>query len=172
MKILRINKLTIKIIFVVFIFIVFQKTTYAQPSLPQRSLTVEATQSLHFGSFCVTGSGGGTVTVGYDGSRTSTGDIALLAISPISTPAIFEVKLCEGRNVIITFNTTATLTGSSGSLTLDIGPTEKGVSGSNFLTNSNCDYINQIRVGGTLTVPGTTTSGIYSGSFNITFNNE
>ncbi len=172
MKPLKINNITYKILFFVFIIFFFQKITFAQPTLPQRTLTVAATQSLHFGAFCITGSGGGTITVGYDGSRSSTGDIALLAISPIATPAIFEVKLCEGRNVIITFNPTTTLTGSSNSLSLDIGPTEKGATGASFLTNGNCNFINQIRVGGTLNVPGTSESGTYSGSFNITFNNE
>ncbi len=146
--------------------------SFAQPPLPQRTLTVAATQALHFGTFCITGSGGGTVTVGYDGSRNSTGDIALLAISPIATPAILEVILCEGRNVIITYNATTTLTGSAGSLSLEIGPTEKGPSGSIFPTNGNCDFINLLRVGGTLTIPGTAPPGIYSGNFNITFNQE
>lgn len=172
METLKTPNLILKILFFVFIIFFFQKITFAQPSLPQHSLTVEATQSLHFGTFCVTGSGGGTVTVGYDGSRTSSGDIALLAISPMATPAIFEVKLCEGRNIIITFNATTTLTGSQGALTLDVGPTEKGSSGASFQTNGNCDFINLLRVGGTLTIPGTASPGTYSGNFNLTFNQE
>ena len=159
-------------LFYAFVLLLYPNLSFAQPTLPQRTLTVTSTQSLHFGAFCVTGSGGGTVTVGYDGVRTSTGGITLLGISPISTPAIFEVKLCEGRNVVITFNATTTLSGPGNSLTLDIGPTEKGPNGSNFQTGGNCDYINQIRVGGTLNVPGATYSGTYSGTFNITFNNE
>jgi len=145
----------------------------AQPDLPQRTITVTATQAIHFGTFCVTGGAGGTVIVGFDGSRSSTGDILLLPISPTAQPAIFEVKLCQGRNVIITFAATAILTGSNGgTLTLDIGPTEKGISGSSFTTNSDCNFITPLRVGGTLNVPGTALSGSYTGSFNITFNQE
>lgn len=148
-------------------------TSIAQPNLPQRTLTVTATQSIHFGTFCVTGSAGGTVIVGYDGSQSSTGDILLLPTAPTAQPAIFEIKLCQGRNVTITFAATTILTGSNGgSLTLDIGPTEKGIDGSNFSTNSDCNFITPLRVGGTLHVPGTALSGTYTGTFTITFNQE
>jgi len=51
--------------------------TCAQPVLPQRSISVAATQSMHFGSFCLTGTGGGTIVLGFDGSRSSTGAIYL-----------------------------------------------------------------------------------------------
>ena len=147
--------------------------SYAQPELPHRSLTVTPTQAIHFGTLCVTGGAGGTVTEGYDGTRTSTGSIALLSISPTAQPAIFEIKLCEGRNVIITFSATTTLTGSSGgTLTLDIGPTEKGPNGASFTTNSDCNFITPLRVGGTLHIPGTAIPGTYTGSFDITFNQE
>lgn len=167
----KINVIFVYCFFAAFLFF-FPNLSFAQPNLPQRTLTVRATQPLHFGTFCVTGSGGGTITVGYNGSRTSSGDIALLAISPMATPAIFEVKLCEGRNIIITFNATTTLTGSQGSLSLAIGPTEKGTNGAIFQTNGNCDFTNLLRVGGTLTIPGTASSGTYSGNFNIIFNQE
>jgi hypothetical protein len=145
----------------------------AQPDLPQRTLTVNATQAIHFGTFCITGGSGGTVTVDYNGIRTSTGDIVLLARAPISQPAIFEIKLCQGRNVIITYNSSTTITGNTGgSLTFNIGPTEKGGYGAYFPTNSDCNYVNILRVGGTLQVPGGALPGSYSGTFDITFNQE
>jgi hypothetical protein len=146
--------------------------SFAQPVLPQRSLTVTATQSIHFGTLFVTGAGG-TVTVGWDGSRTSSGSLTLLSMAPTSHPAIFEIKLCEGRNVSITFDPTINLTGSNGgSLTLDLGPTEKGPIGATFATNSDCNFITPLRMGGTLHVPGTAIPGTYTGSFAITFNQQ
>jgi hypothetical protein len=145
----------------------------AQPGLPQRTLTVTPTQAIHFGTLCVTGGAGGSVTVGYDGTRTSAGNITLLSISPTARPAIFEIKLCQGRNVIITFSATTILTGSNGgTLILDIGPTEMGIDGASFTTNADCNYITPLRVGGTLHVPGTALPGTYTGSFEITFNQE
>lgn len=144
-----------------------------QPPLPQRTLTVSATQPLHFGTFALAGPGGGTVTVGYDGTRSSTGQIFLSAKTPSAQPAIFDIKLCQGRNVTITFSPTTVLTGSNGgSLLLALGPTEKGTNGASFTVNNNCDFITILRVGGTLNIPGNSPPGIYSGSFEITFEQE
>ncbi|MDP2234821.1 MAG: DUF4402 domain-containing protein [Bacteroidales bacterium] len=158
----------LKFLFLLTVLLFSVNISYAQPELPPRSVTIAATQAIDFGRFCVTGSGG-TITLGWDGSRISTGGIALIS-SPTAQPAIFEIKLCQGRNVTITYASTATLTGSNGgTLTLDIGPTEKGVSGSSFPTNGDCNFITPLRVGGTLHIPGTTVPGIYTGSFDITF---
>lgn len=111
--------------------------------------------------------------MGYDGSRSSTGNIVLLAMDPTAQPAIFEVKLCQGRYVIITFDSATTLSGSDGgSIELEIGPTEKGINGASFSTNSDCNFITPLRVGGTLHIPGTAIPGTYTGNFNITFNKE
>jgi hypothetical protein len=173
MKTLITGKCFSKLFFNAIVFCYCVNLSYSQPTLPQRTLTVTATQAIHFGTLCVIGPAGGTVTVGYDGSRTSTGTITLLSMEPTAQPAIFEVKLCQGRNVIITFLPTTILSGSNGgSLTLDIGPTEKGINGAFFPTNSDCNFITPLRVGGTLHVPGTAVPGIYTGSFSVTFNQE
>lgn len=162
-----------KLLFISVILFISTGSAIAQPALPQRTITVIPTQAIHFGTFCVTGGLGGTVTVGYDGSRSSTGSVTLLSMSPVAQPAVFEIKLCQGRNVIITFSVSTTLTGSNGGiLTLDIGPTERGVNGSSFSTNNDCNFITPLRVGGTLHIPGTVPSGIYTGSFDMTFNQE
>ena len=145
----------------------------AQPVIPQRTITIIATQAIHFGTVCLTGGTGGTVTVGYNGSRISTGDLLLISSVPTAQPAIFEIKLCQGRTVSIEFDTTIPLYGSNGgSLTLDLGPTEKGPSGSSFSTNNDCNFITPLRMGGTLHIPGTAIPGIYTGNFALTFNQE
>ena len=172
MKTLITNGRFLKLLSVTVLFVICADFLNAQPELPQRTLTVMPTQALHFGTFCITGSSGGTVTLNYDGSRSSTGDIVLLAMPPLAQPAIFEIKLCQGRNAIITFNSTTYLSGSMGSLTLDIGPTEMGGNGAFFQTNNDCDFITPLRVGGTLHIPGSATQGTYSGNFEITFNQE
>ena len=148
--------------------------SFAQPVLPQRSITAYATQGIHFGTFCKTGLLGGTVIVGWNGSRTCTNDIAPLNMAPTAHEAIFAIKLCEGRNVVLTFDATTTLRGSNGGedLILNLGPTEKGPSGSSFTTNSDCNFITPLRMGGTLHVPGTAVPGTYTGSFAITFNQQ
>jgi hypothetical protein len=146
-------------------------TTFSQPVLPQRLITAYATQGIHFGTFCLTGAAGGTVTVTWDNVRTCDGNITLLSRTPTHQPAIFAIKLCEGRNVILTFDTTTFLEGSNGgeNLTLNLGPSEKGISGSSFTTNSDCNFTTPLRMGGTLEVPGSAVPGTYTGSFAITF---
>ena len=150
---------------------------FAQPEPPPRSITVTPTQSLHFGTLCLASlsSGGGTVSIDWQGYRSSTGDVVLLPIAPTHTPAIFEIKLCQGRNVVITYSPTTILTGTNGGfVTLNIGPTEKGPSGSSFSVNADCNFATQLRVGGTLIVGNNSANpgGFYSGSFSITFNQQ
>lgn len=152
------------------VFIACFNTTYAQPDLPQRVITVQATQTIDFGTFYAASSG--TITVNWDGSSSTTGGVVSLS-SSTQTPSIFEIKLCQGRNVTISYDPTITMTGSNGgSLVLDVGPTEKGVSGSTFEVNNDCNFITILRVGGTLNVPFGSIPGVYTGIFTMTFTQE
>ena len=147
--------------------------SYGQPSLPPRSIEVNATQSLQFGTFALTGGAGGSVIVGYDCGRTASGSVALLAVAPYAQPAIFEVKLLQGRNINIGFSAVTSLIGSDGgSLILNIGPTDKGISTADFPTNNSPDFTTLLRVGGTLDIPSGAIPGFYTGTFFITFNQE
>lgn len=143
------------------------------PDLPQRTATVRATQKLNFGDMTIlSGSSGGTVTVDFNGMRSNTGSVILLNIGNPVQQAIFEVKICPGRMVNVTFPSTAVLTGSNGgSMLLHLGPTSIGGSGSSFVSNKGCDDIHLISVGGTLDVGaiGTNPAGLYTGTFSLTF---
>jgi len=170
---LNLNIINFKLLLITGVFFFYMDALSAQPSLPQRSISVQATQAIHFGTFSLTSGAGGTVTVGWDGIRSSTGDVFLSPITPTSQPAIFEIKLCQGRNVRITYALTTTLTGSNGgSFTMNIGPTEKGGYNAVFPIENNCNFITILRVGGTLTIPGNSPSGIYTGNFEIIFDQE
>ncbi|MEI6049550.1 MAG: DUF4402 domain-containing protein [Bacteroidota bacterium] len=176
---IRINKTgTIQFLLLfILVQLLFAGLAYSQPPLPVRTLTVNSTQALHFGSFCLEsiGSSGGTVTVGYDGNRTSTGEVMLLNTAPSSQAAIYDVNLCQGRTVVITYPAISILNGSNGGfLTLNIGPTEKGPSGSTFQVNTDCSFITQLRVGGTLIVGSNAANpaGTYIGNFSIIFNQQ
>ncbi|NVN93907.1 MAG: DUF4402 domain-containing protein [Bacteroidetes bacterium] len=154
----------------------FSLQGFSQPSLPNRSVNVTATQAIYFGAFCLetAGSSGGTVQLDWQGTRSSTGQVVLLNSDPYY-PAIFEIQLCQGRNVIITYPPTTILTGSNGgSLTLNIGPTEKGGNGASFEVNNDCNFVTRLRVGGTLVIGNNSSNpgGNYTGSFSITFNQQ
>jgi hypothetical protein len=159
------------VLFLSILLICSGSVSFSQPKITPRTLSVTASQPIHFGTFSVTGSSGGTVTVAYDGTRTSSGDIMLLPVAPFPQPAIFEVQLCDAINLSISFGGSVTLTGSEGgSITLEIGPTEQGASGAVF--PATCDFATLLRVGGTLNIPPETIPGNYSGTFEITFIQE
>jgi hypothetical protein len=171
---IRIRRL-LSVIFPAFFLLAI--TSYSQPVLPSRTVTVQSTQAINFGSFCLVnnGSSGGTVTVDWMGNRTATGQVMLLNSGPAPQAAIFEINLCQGRLVVITYPSFTILSGNNGgSVKLFIGPTEKGLSGSAFQVNTDCSFITQLRVGGTLVIGSNTANpgGDYSGNFSITFNQQ
>lgn len=147
------------------------------PSLPDRTGMLEATQALNFGDITLKSTtSSGSVTVDYNGARTSTGDVVLLTGSTTAKEAIFEFKLCPGRSVTITYSSTVSLTGSNGgTLLLHIGPTNLGASGvAKFTSNKGCDDLHKIKVGGTLDIKAIATNpaGSYTGDFELTFNQQ
>lgn len=196
MKYLNTNHIYIKLIFITTTLIMGICLTEAQVPVPRRTklpiisgisrsnirsvnnaspqtITATQTQAINFGTYCVTGSSGGTVTVGWNGSRTSTGDIFLLNSKPLAQPAIFEIKLSTGRTVSFSYAPTGILNGSNGgSLTFDIGPSEYGINSSSFTINSDSNFFIPFKVGGTLHIPANAVQGTYSGNFDITFNQE
>ena len=169
MALWRLNRTLLKLLLFAIILFSGLNVAYAQPGLPQRTISATPTQPIDFGIFYVTSAG--TITVDWQGTVSTTGGVVVVS-SINAKPAIFDVKLCQGRNVIITYNPTTTLTNGAPSLTLNVGDTEKGPSGSTFPVENNCDFITTLRVGGTLTVPGGSPSGTYNGSFSIDFSQD
>jgi hypothetical protein len=163
----------IKFLFLTMTLFFIINLTIFNTAISKPKLDITATQSLHFGTFCLTGTAGGTITVGYDGSRTCTGSIVLLSKLPHAQPAIVEIINCHDWHLVILYDANTNLEGSSGGrIKLDIGPTEKGRSGTRFNTNGDCDIPTPIRVGGTLFIPGNTKSGVYDGDFEITIKKD
>jgi hypothetical protein len=160
----------IKWLLLVLALLLSLNVSFGQPTLPQRTVQAFPIQPIDFGIFYDTGSGG-TISVDWRGVRTTTGGIVALSGS-IARPAIFDVKLCQGRNVIITYNPTTIISNGANSITLQIDDTEKGPNGSSFPVNNNCNFITSLRVGGTLMVPAGAVNGVYSGSFELTFVQE
>lgn len=168
--------LNISLIFIILVNIFANCELYGQPSLPQRTFTANPTQDLSFGDISILpGSSGGTVTIDYNGNVSTSGSVVLLNLGGTRQVAVYEFKLCPGRLVTITYPPTVTLTGSNGgSMTLHLGATSVGVSGSNFYTNAGCDNIQRIKQGGVLDVGsiGANPGGIYTGTISITFNQQ
>ena len=170
MKLLSINKIYLALLV---LFILFcTKETFAQPVLPQRAITVYPSQALNFGLFYSRDGSGGTISVDPQGNRSVTGSIGTVPSHP-GKPALFEVKLCQGRTVTLSYQPTTILTGADGNeIILEIGPTQKGENGAVFATENNCNFITILRVGGTLIIPPNTKTSVFSGEFNISFNQQ
>lgn len=158
------NKPFLKLLFFTLFFCL--NTAYSQPSLPQRTVSAIPTQPIDFGTFYVISAG--TITVNWQGSVSTTGGVVVVS-SVNARPAIFDITLCQGRNVTLTYSPTTTITNGAPSITLTIGDTEKGPSGATFVVDTNCTFITTLRVGGTLDIPDGAVTGVYTGSFSMNF---
>jgi hypothetical protein len=135
------------------------------------AIYVNPAQGLIFGAF-FQGITGGSVIIYPDGSRSVTGDIVQANLGIPFSPAIFEVDANPGTVISILNGPDAVLTGSNGgSINLRIG---NASTGSLFISNANPPDRTQVRIGGTLTVGGpmANPSGVYSGTFSVTFIQE
>ena len=150
---------------------IFAVTTLKAQENPPIPVAVEVrnAQFLNFGSFTV-GPSGGTVSVGFNGERNSTGDIHLLNIGSSGVSfAIFDVYANPGTILQIQYPTAVQLVGPSGSnVTLRIDPDREIETGRIFITNVNP---HAVYVGGTLYIPSGDAAppGPYNGSFSLTF---
>jgi len=133
--------------------------------------SVTVAQNMSFGAFS-RGNNGGTITISNSGTRSVTGDVALLNLGISYYESIFEVEAALGTVVSITNGPNVTLTGSNGgTMTMQIGSSNPA---SPFINSVAPPGRTAVRIGGTLTVGNATASpaGSYSGTFNITFHNE
>jgi hypothetical protein len=169
---IKLNKFNIIVTISFFIMLFYAQLTYGQPVLPQRSLTIYASQPINFGLFYDADGSGGTISINPQGYRTVTGGIKTLPSYP-GLPALFEIKLCQGRAITISYPPTSILKSDNGDeIVMEIGPTQKGGNGAVFATENNCNFITILRVGGLLTIPPNTTTGVFSGEFEISFDQQ
>ena len=131
------------------------------------AVTVSIAQHLNFGTFIVTGSGG-SVTVNYNGVRSTINDVYIPSISSSETPtpALFEVTALRGTLITIVNGSPVYLSGSNGdSILLTVGPSSTGTP---FVAQG---MTTDVFIGGTLTVGSLTANrpGSYSGTFSVTF---
>ncbi len=160
------------VLFFMLMFLIGTHTTQAQntPFPPPNQIQVFGMQALNFGSFS-TGASGGTVIIGFTGSRTSTGSVILMGGG--YNQAIFEIKLIPGRLVQVQMGPQVSLTriGGSETMSMQVGPSDKGGS---FVTSGGHPFYNAVKVGGTLYVGNSAANpaGAYEGQFSVTFIQE
>jgi len=163
--------------FFAFMSLVFAFSSISLIALPKHSysqendyLSITSTsiiKDLSFGMFCTTSSGG-TVIVTSLGSRRTTGGIILIQSGP-GYPAILQFTTDNTNIITLTTGNIVNLTNNTGgSITLQINDFYPA---SSFSPNIGQ---NEVTIGGTLTVgsQASTPAGNYSGSFEVTFNEQ
>lgn len=147
-------------------------TVSAQEPPPRPIIvTFNESQPLAFGAFSP-GATGGTVTVAPDGTRNSSGDIVLLSMGFIYSPAMFYVRANLGTVLSVLVSPPVILTGSGGgTLTLQLAGT---LPSSPFVTTVPWTQQTTVLVGGILTIGNIASNppGNYNGSFSITLIRE
>ena len=133
---------------------------------PPRPPSITVAQDLSFGAF-YHGAVGGTVSVSPAGSRTSTGDIVLVGLGYLFSPARYNVYSNAGTVISILNGPDVPLTWTSYSMNLHIGTT---LPLSPFVNPNPYSVPTELTVGATLTVGNALANppGTYTGTFNIT----
>lgn len=155
------------------ILLVVHCHTAAAQELPPRPVVVtfNESQPLAFGAFSP-GAGGGTVTVAPNGNRSSSGDVVLLSMGFLYTPAMFYVRANQGTVLSVLVSPPVTLAGSGGgSLTLQVAGS---LPASPFVITLPWPQQTTVLVGGILTIGNIASNppGNYTGSFSITLVRE
>ncbi len=136
-------------------------STHADP------LRISNMQSLAFGSF--NPGTGGNVVMTPNGARSATGAVFLFSTDP-GTAAQFMVTGNSSQVYSITLPTAATL--SSGTASMQISNFVSLPSGATNSTGQLSGGVQVLKVGATLQVGANQSKGSYSGTFNVTVNNN
>ena len=122
------------------------------------ALTHTSGAALNFGK--LTAGTGGTVVVTAGGSASATGDVTLVSGS---SPAADAFSVTGDANRTFTIATTSSTVASSGGATLNFATSPSAATGT-----LNASGAATFTVGGTLTIPGSATAAVYSGTYNAT----
>mgnify|MGYP002389625074 FL=1 len=170
-KILLINrKLLAAAVLLVLCGMFFTVSAQEPPPRPV-IVTFNESQPLAFGAFSP-GAAGGTITVAPGGSRSASGDVVLLSLGFLYTPAMFYVRANQGTVLSVLVSPPVTLTGSGGgTLTLQVAGS---LPASPFVTTLPWPQQTTVLVGGILTIGNIASNppGNYTGNFSITLIRE
>ncbi|WP_158241527.1 DUF4402 domain-containing protein [Novosphingobium sp. TH158] len=132
-----------------------------------RSLTLSKTQDLSFGRVSAPKTGAGTITLAPATDAVTVSGIGVASLSaPLPRAAAFTVSGEGGQSVSLSVPSTVTLTGPDGSLTVTTIPTHNGaqvLSGSLGAAGTI-----PLKVGGSLPLSSSTTTGTYTGTLSVT----
>lgn len=159
----------LKLVSILLVLVFYVSSLKAQENPPHPiKVYVDPTQGMLFGAFYQSGIGG-TVILGANGSRSSTGNIVLASLGYSFSPALFQVDANRGALIQILNGPDVLLSGSNGGhMSLHIGSSDVG---SPYISTTSSPAKTQVHIGGTLTIGNTASNppGSYSGTFTVIF---
>jgi len=131
-----------------------------------RPLTVTKNADLKFGTVVRPSTGNGTVVISAAGARTVTGGVVGLASGDAPAAAQFTLDGEGGQSVSVTVPATFTMANGSENLTVTTTNNLSGSAASQTLSNAlGSAGALTFKVGGSVPITSTATTGVYTGSF-------
>jgi|WetSurMetagenome_2_1015567.scaffolds.fasta_scaffold00014_48 hypothetical protein len=135
-------------------------------------ITVSETSSLHFGTMAVLAGNSGSCVLSTQGVRTQTGGVNLSAQAPTASNAAYNVSGAVNTTYAITLPASITVTESllhTATMVIDNLAARTASAGANGLTGTlSATGTDSFTVGGTLNVGAGQSTGLYTGSFDVT----
>lgn len=132
---------------------------------------VRTARFLNFGAF-TTGENGGSISVGWEGNVTTTGDVFRMHLGDAPSSALFDVYANPGTIITVQTPPQIILRNSNDDGTMVLVIEDQHLStGRTFISTMNQMHSNEVFVGGTLHVGNSqvSTPGRYYGNFTLTF---
>lgn len=132
-------------------------------------IAITETSSLHFGTLAILAGTPGTCVLSTQGARTQTGGVNLSVQAPTASNAAYNVSGAMNTTYGITLPSTITVTSGPSSMTITSILARTASAGADGLTGTlSAAGTDNFTVGGTLEVAAGQTTGLYTGTFDVT----
>lgn len=133
-----------------------------------RPLTITKNADLRFGTVVRPSTGAGTAVISAAGVRSVTGGVVGLASGDTPQASQFTVDGEGGQSISVTIPTTFSMANGTDTLVVTTSNNLAGAAGTQTLSNALGSAGSLVfRVGGTVPISSTTTTGAYTGTFTV-----
>ena len=133
-----------------------------------RPLTVTKNADLHFGTVVRPSTGSGSVVISAAGARSTTGGVVGLSSGDSPQAAQFTVDGEGGQSISVTIPATFSIANGSDTLTVTTSNNLTGSAAAQTLSNALGSAGSLVfKVGGSVPVAATSSTGLYSGTFTV-----
>jgi hypothetical protein len=132
-------------------------------------IAITETASLHFGTMAISAGTPGTCVLSTQGTRAQTGGVNLSVQAPTASNAAYNVSGAVNTTYGITLPSTITVTSGPANMTINTLLARTASAAANGLTGTlSAAGTDNFTVGGTLNVTAGQSTGVYTGTFDVT----